>query len=55
MTEHSLQFKVDINPGAKEVELIGPLLKLRSQRGYFWLEVRSLVLRFSSGLKPQVD
>ncbi|KIM31665.1 hypothetical protein M408DRAFT_327138 [Serendipita vermifera MAFF 305830] len=35
------KFKVDVNPGAKEVELIGPMLKLRSERGHFWLEIES--------------
>lgn len=31
--------KVGVGAGAKEVEIEGPLLKLRSVRGTFWLKV----------------
>jgi hypothetical protein len=33
--------KTSVAAGAKEVEIEGPLLKLRSSRGTFWFKVRS--------------
>ncbi|KAF8889818.1 hypothetical protein BD779DRAFT_1519083 [Infundibulicybe gibba] len=35
------KFKTTVSPGAKEVEIEGPLLKLRRSRGTFWIKIES--------------